>query len=45
MIYYYKEVIMLEITVEAIQEFKRILLAEKAEGKVIRIFSSGGGCC
>jgi iron-sulfur cluster assembly accessory protein len=36
---------LIEITDKALQEFKRILLAEKGGGKSIRIFSAGGGCC
>jgi len=36
---------MLEITPTAIQEFKRILKEKGNEGKTIRIFSIGGGCC
>jgi iron-sulfur cluster assembly protein len=36
---------MLEITPQAVQEFKRILKGDGNEGKTIRIFSVGGGCC
>lgn len=36
---------MLEITSTAVQEFKRILQEKGNEGKTIRIFSIGGGCC
>ncbi|HLP57435.1 MAG TPA: iron-sulfur cluster assembly accessory protein [Candidatus Deferrimicrobium sp.] len=36
---------MIEITDKAIRELKRILLAEGEEGKAIRIFTVGGGCC
>jgi iron-sulfur cluster assembly protein len=36
---------MLEITPKAIQEFKQILKGKGNEGKTIRIFSIGGGCC
>lgn len=35
---------MIEISDTAIREFKRILDDEK-NGKAIRLFSSGGGCC
>ena len=36
---------MLEITPKAVQEFKQILKGKGNEGKTIRIFSIGGGCC
>jgi iron-sulfur cluster assembly protein len=36
---------MLNITPEAVQEFKQILKGEGNAGKTIRIFSIGGGCC
>ncbi len=36
---------MLEITSKAVQEFKQILKGKGNEGKTIRIFSIGGGCC
>jgi iron-sulfur cluster insertion protein len=36
---------MLELTPQAVQEFKQILKGKGNEGKSIRIFSIGGGCC
>ena len=36
---------MLEITPQAVQEFKQILQGKGNEGKTIRIFTVGGGCC
>ena len=36
---------MLELTSKAVQEFKQILKGKGNEGKTIRIFSIGGGCC
>ena len=36
---------MLAITPNAVQEFKQILKGKGNEGKTIRIFSIGGGCC
>lgn len=36
---------MLEITPQAIQEFKQLLKGKGNEGKSIRIFSVGSGCC
>jgi iron-sulfur cluster assembly protein len=36
---------MLQITVNAIEEFKHLLMTKGKEGKAIRIFTMGSGCC